>query len=230
MKVDWMPVTRFEQNCSVLWCETTGQAAVVDPGGDIDLVLDFLDWEKLKLELVLVTHGHFDHCGGAKEIAARTGARIEGPHRNEEHLLRALSEQGARYGARAQSFTPDRWLEDGDSVRFGGVELVAIHCPGHTEGHLAYFHAPDQWAFVGDILFRGAIGAWEHPDGNLIKLVSSIRERLFTLGDCVRFVPGHGETSTFGRERRENPFVGDAALEQVRCGWAAKGQALDGHV
>lgn len=225
-----MPVTRFEQNCSVLWCETTGLAAAVDPGGDIDLVLDFLDWEKLKLELVLVTHGHFDHCGGAKELATRTGARIEGPHRSEEHLLRALCEHGARYGLRAQSFMPDRWLENGDRVRFGQIELVAIHCPGHTQGHMAYFHAPDQWAFVGDILFRGAIGAWEHSDGDLVRLVKSIRERLFTLGDGVRFVPGHGETSTFGRERRENPFVSDAMMERVRNGLAPKRQASEGHI
>jgi hydroxyacylglutathione hydrolase len=230
MNVDWIPVTRFEQNCSILWCETSGRAAVVDPGGDIDRILDFLEWEELSLEVVLVTHGHFDHCAGAKDLATRTGARIEGPHRNEAHLLQALAEHGARYGVRARSFLPDRWLDDGDRIRFGEVEIWALHCPGHSKGHMAYFHAPTKIAFVGDILFRGAIGAWEHADGNLIQLVGSIREKLFPLGDDVRFVPGHGETSTFGHERRDNPFVGDAIMEGLRRGLRPAARLANPHM
>jgi glyoxylase-like metal-dependent hydrolase (beta-lactamase superfamily II) len=212
MKFDWLPVTRFEQNCSVLWCESTRKAAVIDPGGDLDQLETFLQLEEVEVEVVLVTHGHFDHCGAAAALAEATGARIEGPHQGDEHLVRGLAEAGERYGVPARSFTPDRWLADGDRVRYGEVTLEVLHCPGHTRGHVAYFHQPSRSAFVGDILFRHTIGAWEHRDGDLEQLVRSIRLKLFALGDDVRFLPGHGETSTFGHERADNPFVGDAAV------------------
>jgi glyoxylase-like metal-dependent hydrolase (beta-lactamase superfamily II) len=223
MHLDWLPVTRFEQNCSILGCPTTRKAAVVDPGGDLDQIENFLEWEELELEVILVTHGHFDHAGAAAELAAKTGARLEGPHHGDAHLLQKLSEQGQRYGVRARSYTPDRWLEDGDVVRFGDETIQALHCPGHTKGHMAYFHDGARFAFVGDILFQHAIGAWEHTDGDLPLLLRSIRGKLFPLGDDVRFVPGHGETSTFGHERQANPFVGDAAMARLR----ERGRFLD---
>ena len=220
LNIDWTQVTRFEQNCSILWCEATHKAAVIDPGGDIWLIQDFLEWEGLELEVVLVTHGHMDHAGGAAALAAATDARIEGPHRDEEALIQRLPEQAKRYNLRAEAFMPERWLGDGDQVRFGEQVIDVLHCPGHTRGHVAYFHEPSRFAFVGDILFQGAIGAWEHADGNLKQLVRSIRSKLFPLGDDVRFLPGHGETSTFGQERLANPFVGEGALAK----WRAKAQ------
>ena len=232
MEFEVLPVTRFQQNCSILWCEKTLRAAVIDPGGDVSEILNFIELMDLEPEVALVTHGHFDHCGGAAQFAALTGARIEGPHAGDAPLVEKLARQGVmfadlardkgaganvleRLGAQAAgavlSYTPARWLEHGDVIRFGEEELEVLHCPGHSRGHVAYFSRSARQAFVGDILFRHSIGAWEHPDGDLPTLIDSIRTRLFPLGDDVAFIPGHGGSSTFGHERRQNPFVGDAA-------------------
>ncbi len=211
MPYEILPVTRLEQNCSVIWCESSRKAAVIDPGGDLWRITDLLEWEELTLEWILVTHGHCDHAGGCAELARQTGAAIAGPHRDEAPLLATLDNQGARFGLKGEAFTPDRWLEDGSRVTIGELSLDVLHCPGHTRGHVAYHHAAGKVAFVGDILFRHAIGAWQHPHGSLEDLVRSIRGKLFPLGDDVRFVPGHGPMSSFGHERIENPFVGDRA-------------------
>lgn len=212
MKFDWIPVTRYEQNCSVLWCDETRKAAIIDPGGDLAQIEWLLEIEHLELEVVLATHGHFDHAGAAAPLAAKTGARLEGPHEGDAHLVQGLGE----YGCKKYGYTPDRFLNDGDRITFGNVHLDVLHCPGHTWGHVAYFEPQTRWAFVGDILFENAIGNWKHSDGCLPKLVHSIRYKLFPLGDDVRFLPGHGEVSNFGRERKTNPFVGDAQLDRLR--------------
>jgi glyoxylase-like metal-dependent hydrolase (beta-lactamase superfamily II) len=219
MQIDWVPVTRAEQNCAILWCEKTRKAAVIDPGGDIYRVLDYLEWENLTLELILITHGHPDHAGGAAALAEVTGARIEGPHRAEAEIIQTMPEVGARFGLpHCRVYTPHRWLEDGDQVHFGEQVIDVAHCPGHTPGHVAYFHEPSRFAFVGDILFLNAIGNWSHGYGSLGQLVDSICTKLFPLGDDVQFLPGHGDTSTFGHERIKNPFVGQEALERWRSG------------
>lgn len=224
MEFDVLPVTRYQQNCSILWCEKTMRAAVIDPGGDIPEILNFLELMELEPEVALVTHGHFDHCGGAAQFSELTGARIEGPHPGDAHVIAGLAEWAASRGMTgARSFVPSRWLVDGDRVRFGEEQLEVLHCPGHCQGHVAYFSASARQAFVGDILFRGSIGAWEHGDGDLPSLVDSIRNRLFPLGDDVAFVPGHGESSTFGRERMHNPFVGEEAMDRWRARFGAKG-------
>jgi glyoxylase-like metal-dependent hydrolase (beta-lactamase superfamily II) len=216
MEFEVLPVTRYKMNCSILWCEKTLRAAVIDPGGDLSEILNFIELMDLEPEIALITHAHFDHAGGAAQFAEATGARIEGPHRGDADTARNLGEMAARFGGSGKSFTPSRWLEHGDVVTFGEERLDVLHCPGHCPGHVAYFSAGRRQAFVGDILFRGTIGAWEHPGGDLPTLVHSIRDRLFPLGDDVAFVPGHGESSTFGRERRENPFVGDEAYARWR--------------
>jgi glyoxylase-like metal-dependent hydrolase (beta-lactamase superfamily II) len=211
MQCEVIEVTRYKLNCSLVWCEETGAAAVIDPGGDHDTIFNMIELLEIKPEVVLITHGHFDHAGQAARFAEASGARIEGPHRGDAHLIARLPEFGAKYETPSRAYEPARWLDQGDTVIFGKAQMQVIHCPGHCHGHVAYFSPDLRQAFVGDILFRGAIGAWEHADGDLPLLLSNIRNRLFTLGDDIEFVPGHGPCSTFGRERQENPFVGDAA-------------------
>lgn len=205
-----IPVTAFAQNCSLLWCEETKQAAVIDPGGDIDLILASAARLGVTIVKVLLTHGHIDHAGGTAEIASRLAVPIEGPQREDEFWIRQLPEQCRMFGfPHCEAFTPDRWLDDGDTVRFGNVVLEVLHTPGHTPGHVCFFHRPSKLAVVGDVLFEGSIGRTDFPRGNHAALIRSIRERLWPLGDDVEFLPGHGPMSTFGEERRSNPFVAD---------------------
>ena len=212
MKYTILPVTSFMQNCSLVWCETTMEGAVIDPGGDIDQILAAADEAGIKLVKILITHAHIDHAGGAAELAECSGLPIEGPHQEDQFLIDRLPYQSEQYGfPPAHTFTPDRWLEQGDRVQIGEVELEVQHCPGHTPGHVTFFHSPGKIAFVGDVLFKGSIGRTDFPRGDYETLIRSIRERLWPLGSDVSFVPGHGPTSTFGEERRSNPFVADQA-------------------
>jgi len=205
-----IPVTRFAQNCSLLVCDQTRQAAVIDPGGDIELILAEVQKAGASIEKILLTHGHLDHASAAGLLAQRTGATIEGPHEDDLFLLQQLPQQCLEFGfTPIEAFTPDRWLHHGDVVSFGTQTVNVVHCPGHTPGHLAFFHRPSKLLAVGDILFHGSIGATNSPYGNRRQLIASIRERLFSLGDDVRFIPGHGKTSTIGFEREINPFVDD---------------------
>ena len=210
MKVFVVPVTAFQQNCSIICDEHTKRAAVVDPGGDLDRVLEPLEREGLTLEKILLTHGHLDHASATAELAALTGVPIEGPHPDDLFLIEDLPRQARQYGfAESRSFVPDRWLDQGDEVKVGAATFEVRHCPGHTPGHVVFYCASERLAFVGDVLFAGSIGRSDFPRGNHPALIRSIRENLFPLGDDVRFVPGHGPVSTFGRERRSNPFVAD---------------------
>ncbi len=213
MKAMIVPVTPFWQNCSVLWCEKTRSAAVVDPGGDLERIEQVLQQQGLKLQKILLTHAHVDHAAAAAELARRHHAPIEGPHRDDQFLIDDLPDSGRQYGfPHAETFTPTRWLEQGDTVSVGEETLQVRHCPGHTPGHVVFVHTGARLALVGDVLFQGSIGRTDFPRGNHADLVRSIRENLFPLGDDIQFVPGHGPTSTFGAERRGNPFVGDAAV------------------
>ena len=207
------PVTPLQQNCTIVWCTKTNKAAIIDPGGETPRLLQALAEQGLTLEKIWITHGHLDHAGGTAELQAATGAKIEGPHRDDAFWIEQIEDSGKRYGMpEAKSFTPDRWLEDGDKVTLGETEFEVIHCPGHTPGHVVFFHRQARFAQVGDVLFQGSIGRTDFPRGSFQDLIASITGKLWPLGDDVAFVPGHGPMSRFGAERKTNPFVADDVL------------------
>jgi hydroxyacylglutathione hydrolase len=207
-----IPVTGFQQNCSLLWCTQTMRGVLIDPGGDLDKLKAAVAHYGVTLDKILITHGHADHCGQAGMLAKELGLTIEGPQEADRFWISRLEDDGPRFGMHCQVFEPDRWLHDGDTVSFGNVTMQVIHCPGHTPGHVVFFHPETNLAIVGDVLFAGAIGRTDFPMGNHQDLLDAITQKLWPLGDNVVFVPGHGPNSTFGQERRTNPFVGDAAM------------------
>jgi len=205
-----VPVTPYQQNCSVIKCEATGKAAIVDPGGDVDRILDAVAKMNATVEKVILTHAHLDHCAASDVIRQQLEVPIEGPQEEDEFWLEKLPEWCQMSGfPHADAFLPDRWLQQGDTVMVGEQELQVIHCPGHTPGHVVFLYEPQKVAWVGDVLFQGSIGRTDFPRGNHEQLISSIRDKLFPLGDDITFIPGHGPTSTFGQERQANPFVAD---------------------
>jgi len=206
------PVTPFQQNAPILFCEDTKKCAFVDPGGDLDILLGAAKDNNLIPEKILLTHGHIDHAGGASELASMLSIEIEGPHKEDTFLLDSLESQGKMFGFQARNCTPNRWLQDGDEVTIGNETLQVFFCPGHTPGHVIFFHAESNLAAVGDVLFQGSIGRTDLPGGNHQDLIDSITQKLWPLGEAVLFLPGHGPVSTFGQERQTNAFVADAIL------------------
>ena len=207
-----IPVTPFQQNCSLIWCTRTMRGALVDAGGDLDRLKGEVTRHGVTLEKLLVTHGHMDHCGMTGVLARELGLPIEGPQEEDRFWIESLDDPAKRHGLDGESFEPDRWLHDGDTVTVGDLTLDVLHCPGHTPGHVVFVHTPSRLALVGDVLFQGSIGRTDFPRGNHQHLLDSITGKLWPLGDDVTFVPGHGNVSTFGHERRTNPFVADKAF------------------
>ena len=209
LRYQTIPVTAFQQNCSLLWCDQTLQAAVVDPGGDLPRLLAAVASLGVELTQILLTHAHIDHAGGTGTLARTLGLPIVGPHPGDQFWIDGLAQQAKRFGfAPAEPFTPTRWLADGDTVQVGASTLAVRHCPGHTPGHVVFYSAEAQRAFVGDVLFAGSIGRTDFPGGDHPTLIASITERLWPMGDATVFIPGHGPESSFGQERRSNPHVG----------------------
>ncbi len=204
-----VPVTPFQQNCSIVWCDATQEAALIDAGGDIPVLLAEIARLGLTLTALWVTHAHIDHAGAVGELTDTLALPIVGPHPGDQFWIDGLAQQSISFGfAPARPFTPTRWLHDGDTVQIGHETLNVRHCPGHTPGHVV-FHAPQmKRAFVGDVLFAGSIGRTDFPQGDHDQLISSITQRLWPMGDDTVFIPGHGPESTFGRERQSNPYVG----------------------
>ena len=208
MQITIIPVTALEQNCTLLVCEATRKAVLVDPGGDVDLLLEAVEQAGVTLEKILVTHGHFDHVGAVGRLARELSLPVEGPHEFDHFLLQTLPQWCAQFGfPPCEVFEPTRWLQQGDEVRFGEQVLETHHCPGHTPGHVIFFHPGERIAIVGDVIFRGSIGRTDFPRGNHETLLQSIRTRIWPLGDDVTLLPGHGPRTTVGEERRHNPFV-----------------------
>lgn len=209
LEVKIVPVTPFQQNCSIVFCQTTKEASIIDPGGDLEIIESTLQELGLILKKIWITHGHLDHAGAAAELSERYELPIEGPHQEDKFLLESLDSQGQMFNLQARSFLPNRWLDTGDTVSIGNETLEVRHCPGHTPGHIIFYHKQGHVAIVGDVLFAGSIGRTDLPRGNYDSLIGSIRNQLWPLGNDVTFVPGHGVVSTFGHERKTNPFVAD---------------------
>jgi hydroxyacylglutathione hydrolase len=204
-----VPVTQFEQNCSIVWCDETQAAAVIDPGGDLPVLLGEVKRLGLDLQQIWLTHAHIDHAGGTGELAAKLGLPITGPHTGDQFWIDALPQQSQMFGfPQAQMFKPNRWLVDGDTVTIGNCTLAVRHCPGHTPGHVVFYSAQAKRAFVGDVLFVGSMGRTDFPQGNHQHLIDSITQRLWPMGNDTVFIPGHGPEGTFGQERLTNPYVG----------------------
>jgi hydroxyacylglutathione hydrolase len=203
-----IPVTAFQQNCTLLWCEETQRGAVIDPGGDLDRIAEAIAELKITVDRILLTHGHIDHAGGADELRERLGVPIDGPHRADQFLLEHLIDSGASYGIYgARNLVPDRWLNDGDQVAVGNMTLDILHCPGHSPGSVVYVNAAQRFAIVGDVLFRGSIGRSDLPGGDHQQLLDSIGQKLLPLGDDFGFICGHGPSSNIAHERTTNPFL-----------------------
>ncbi|WP_394247177.1 MBL fold metallo-hydrolase [Vibrio profundi] len=210
LKYQVVPVTSFAQNCSIVWCDETMEGVVVDPGGDVKQLAAIIEELGVKVVNLVLTHGHLDHVGGTEPLAEILDVKIVGPHKADDFWLQGLENQSQMFGfPLTKAFQPHQWLEEGDTVSFGNQTMQVIHTPGHTPGHVVLFVEEAQLAFVGDVLFNGAIGRTDFPQGDFNTLISSIKTKLWPLGREVRFVPGHGPESTFGRERASNPFVAD---------------------
>lgn len=208
MQVGIIPVTAFQQNCSIVHCEKTNKAAVVDPGGDVEQLLAYIEQEGVEVDKILITHAHIDHAGATSELVRALKVPVIGPHREDEFLIQSLAAQGMMFGLpSAEPFVPDRWLEQGDVVEVGEERFEVRHCPGHTPGHVVFFNPARKFVLVGDVLFDGSIGRTDLPRGDHATLLNSLRTQILTLPDDTTFLPGHGPTSTIGAQRKTNPFL-----------------------
>lgn len=208
VQVAVIPVTPFRQNCSLIWNPRSMKGVVVDPGGDVEVILETVAAYKVQVERILITHGHIDHIAGAADLADALKVSIEGPHLADQLLIDRSEGQAKQFNMPPfRKIEPARWLDEGDTVDIGGLVFQVLHCPGHAPGHVVFFNADLKFAISGDVLFAGSVGRTDLPGGDHATLIRSIREKLLPLGDDVTFLPGHGDPSTFGHERLTNPFL-----------------------
>ncbi|KQZ87103.1 hypothetical protein ASD64_06565 [Mesorhizobium sp. Root157] len=204
-----IPVTPFQQNCTILFDQDDKIGVVVDPGGDVERILAMLKDNAITATAIWITHGHIDHAGGAMELKEALGVDIIGPREDDRPLLANLENQAKRFGINdhVRNCLPDRFLVEGETVSFGEHLFEVLHCPGHAPGHVVFYHRAAKFAHVGDVLFRGSIGRTDLPGGDHAALIRSIKEKLLPLGDDIGFLCGHGPGGGFGEERRTNPFL-----------------------
>jgi len=213
LRVEIITVTPFQQNCSLIWCDKTMQGAVIDPGGDIERILQAVKHFQVNVSKILLTHGHLDHAGGANSLAKSLNVKIIGPHKEDLFWLEGMEKQAENYGfPGVKTCHPDKWLEGGETIDVGQEKLQVLFCPGHTPGHVVFYHQESKLAFVGDVIFKGSIGRTDFPRGDFDTLIRSIKTQLWPLGGETRFVSGHGGISNFATERATNPYVNDLKL------------------
>ena len=208
LKYQIIPVTSYQQNCSLLWCDQTNEAVLVDPGGEADRLLEAVEEHNLKLKSIWLTHGHLDHMGATKEIVDKTGVEVIGPHIGDQFLIKVIAQQCEMFGfPLVEGFDPDTWLKEGDCLQLGQESFNVIHTPGHTPGHIVLVHEASKMLWVGDVIFNNSIGRTDFPGGSHADLINSIKTKLLTLDEDYSFVPGHGPNSTIGEEKHNNPFL-----------------------
>ena len=208
LKVLIVPVTPFQQNCSIIFDEDTKRGAVVDPGGDLERIEEAIKHSGAMIEKILLTHGHIDHAGGAADLAAKLKVKVIGPAIAEKPVLDNIPNRAHMFNMPdAKSVTPDQWLQEGDEVSVGGLKFSILETPGHSPGSIVFFNAENKFALMGDVLFQNSVGRTDIPGGNHETLLASIKNKVLPLGDDVNFLPGHGNASRIGTERLNNPFL-----------------------
>ena len=210
MEVINTPVSPYIQNAPIAYCTTTKESIFVDPGDEIDKLINVSNNLNLKPQYIFITHGHIDHAGAAAELARVLDLQIVGPHIDDKFLLDTLEIQGQMYGVKAENFIPSKWLNHKDSIKFGSQKLQILLCPGHSPGHVIAVNHKAKKIIGGDVLFNGSIGRTDLPQGNHQDLIDSIKNNLFNLDDDYQVFCGHGPNTTIGHERSTNPFLIDA--------------------
>ena len=215
LEITVVPVTVFQQNCRILRCSESGEAVVVDPGGDVDRIASALERGRSRCVEIWLTHAHLDHCGGVAALKAVSGAAVRA-HRADRALRCRVEDMARMFGVEGCGMEncpePDNYIEDGERLGFGGRIFTVLFTPGHSPGGVCFYCADEGVLISGDTLFCGSVGRTDLPGGSQEALMRSIRGKLMNLPSETAVLPGHGPDSTIGAERRANPFIVEGAF------------------